>query len=311
VCFGTARDRLAVLPTTVFQAASLSKPVTAWLALTLADAGILDLDTDVDTLLPTPLPLHPLCADPGEAVTVRRLLAHRGGVAGRDTTPNRAGTAFIKGAGGSYRPAMDGASRLAQPSALELIAEALGVRPPRPPICRTTPTGRQFSYSGAGYLLVQHAIEVATGMTFAAAAATYVFEPLAMGHSTFALVPPAEWDLADGHDERGTPLRGGRELTPWSAAGGLYTTAGDMARFAAAMADSPIGAAMAAGLLGVRVAGPRVTHGGDNGGFRAVLAVFPAQRQGVIVLTNGKASDQLRLRNDLADATIAAFSLGP
>lgn len=308
---GHARARHPVLPTTVFQAASLSKPVTAWLALTLADAGVLDLDHDVEELLPEPLPVHPLCTNPGPPVTVRRLLAHRAGIAGRDTTPNRAGTAFARGGGGSHRYRRRGRTTPVVPTTA-LLATARTRRNGAPPTWRTTTAGSRFSYSGAGYLLVQHAMERAAAAPFSEIARTLLFEPHGMGRSTFALDPPAAWDIANGHDSTGQTLAGGREVVPWSAAGGLYTTAGDLCRFLDLLLQpAGLGPQMAHGTLGLHASGARISHGGDNGGFRATLVGLPAQRRGVVVLTNGTGADGIRLRNEVAAAALDAFTGAP
>ena len=67
-----------VTPATRFQAASLSKPVAATAALRLAAAGAIDLDGDVDTILVQwHIPDNPFTD--AAPVTIRHLLAHRGG----------------------------------------------------------------------------------------------------------------------------------------------------------------------------------------------------------------------------------------
>lgn len=45
--------------------------------------------------------------------------------------------------------------------------------------------GKEFCYSGVGYIYLQNVIEHASGMTFEEAASHYVFEPLGMKSSTF------------------------------------------------------------------------------------------------------------------------------
>lgn len=61
---------------TVFEAASLSKPVVAYAALQLADAGALDLDQPLSMLHPPPVP-----ADPASArITARHVLSHTSGL---------------------------------------------------------------------------------------------------------------------------------------------------------------------------------------------------------------------------------------
>jgi serine beta-lactamase-like protein LACTB len=71
--FADVENEVAVTPATVFRLASISKPITAVLAMQLAEAGQLDLDRDVHELVPEwPTKQWP--------VTTRLLLAHLGGV---------------------------------------------------------------------------------------------------------------------------------------------------------------------------------------------------------------------------------------
>jgi CubicO group peptidase (beta-lactamase class C family) len=60
---------------TIFDAASLSKPVFAHLVLQLADRGILNLDMPLNTLLP-----NYLAASPSLSITPRHILSHSAGL---------------------------------------------------------------------------------------------------------------------------------------------------------------------------------------------------------------------------------------
>ena len=63
---------------TLFQAASISKPVAALCALRLVDRGVLDLDADVnDKLESWQVPTNEFTSD--QSVTLRRLLCHGAG----------------------------------------------------------------------------------------------------------------------------------------------------------------------------------------------------------------------------------------
>jgi len=62
---------------TVFEVASISKPVTAFIALRLVDAGVLDLDVPVITQIPKPW-LPP--SEYGDNITLRHLLSHSSGL---------------------------------------------------------------------------------------------------------------------------------------------------------------------------------------------------------------------------------------
>ncbi|MGI9624766.1 MAG: serine hydrolase domain-containing protein, partial [Acidimicrobiales bacterium] len=90
---GFGRSAHHVSGDTVFQGASLSKPLTALGVMRLVQDGELDLDADVRPLLDYPIPVHPLATQPAShrPITTRMLLQHRGGVVGRGTTPDRHG----------------------------------------------------------------------------------------------------------------------------------------------------------------------------------------------------------------------------
>lgn len=76
---GGVRGGLAVGPVdafTVFDAASLSKPVFAYLVLQLVDRGTIDLDSPIERYLPGYLRMDARSA----SITVRHLLSHSGGL---------------------------------------------------------------------------------------------------------------------------------------------------------------------------------------------------------------------------------------
>src|SRR5665213_2858602 len=78
--FGVSRIAgSAVTPDTLFQAASISKPVTALAVLHLVESGRLNLDTDVNQYLKTwKVPANSLTAK--SKVTLRTLLTHTAGM---------------------------------------------------------------------------------------------------------------------------------------------------------------------------------------------------------------------------------------
>ena len=76
--FADAENRIPVTPTTLFQAASISKSVTAMGALCLVEKKTLSLDEDVNAKLTSwRVPENQYTKD--EKVTLARLLSHMGG----------------------------------------------------------------------------------------------------------------------------------------------------------------------------------------------------------------------------------------
>ena len=89
--YGQTGDGGPVTAETKFQAASISKPVAAMVALRLVELGTLSLDADVNTQLKRWKVPASAAAD-GEPVTLRRLLSHTAGLTctgSRDTPSAR------------------------------------------------------------------------------------------------------------------------------------------------------------------------------------------------------------------------------
>lgn len=315
--YGSTRSRRRaahVTGDTVFQAASLSKPVTALAVMRLVESGALTLDTDVRQIVAHPIPEHPILArhpDQGaRPITVRLLLQHRSGIVGRGTTPLDHQT-FLdeERGGGSLRFRRERGVRL--PTLEESWVGSGGRRG----VTVTYPPGSRVSYSGAGYLVLQHVVEQVTSTAFADHMAE-VLGSLGARAATFRLEPPEHLPLARGHDVDGRELPGGFELVPWSAAGGLFTSAASLAEVLAtvlrrdgtALAPETVDL-MARERLGVAVrrsAGRTVIlHGGDNGGYRASLMGVLDTGAGAVVLTNGRSQDGPDLRRELAELVLA------
>ncbi|HEY1324544.1 MAG TPA: serine hydrolase domain-containing protein [Streptosporangiaceae bacterium] len=183
----------------LFQAGSISKPVTALAALALVTRGEVDLDGDVNERLSS-------WRVPGpRRVSLRQLLGHTAGF----------GVPFFPGyPQGAQVPTLpqvlDGAPPSVTP-AVEVDPAAYGT----------------FRYSGGGYAVVQQLIADVTGLPFARAARSLALEPLGMTQSTFAEpLPDSLRPLAARADWR---------VYPESAAAGLWTTPGDLARYACAL----------------------------------------------------------------------------
>src|SRR5262249_32074229 len=93
------------------------------------------------------------------------------------------------------------------------------------------PVGKRLRYSNLGYDLVGYALQVRTGKAFPRLMRGDTLEPLGMVRSTFAQAAAlASADRAPGHI-------GGKEVPPLEipmlAAGGLYSSAREMAQFVA------------------------------------------------------------------------------
>jgi CubicO group peptidase (beta-lactamase class C family) len=275
-----------VMATTRFQAASLSKPVTAWGVLRLVESGRIGLDEPiVGHLRRWRPPASPFDAD---GLTVRRLLSHTAGLSVHGYVGQRAD-----------RPL---------PS---IVASLSGKTGDGFPVELLEAPGQRWLYSGGGYSLAQLLVEELTGRPFTDYMQAEVLEPLGMTASSFRWSRTAA--TARPHDAHGRQI--GDFAFAEQAAAGLVTTAPDLARFLAAALAGPRGEPPGRGVLspaGVQVAltaapatdgrwglgyGLGLTPGGDllayhegaNRGWRAGLALLPDRRAGIALLANGDA----------------------
>jgi CubicO group peptidase (beta-lactamase class C family) len=267
---------------TLFAAASLSKPVAAITSLALVDEGRLELDADIDgQLRGWQLPESEFTAR--EKVTLRRLIGHTAGIR------NHLFKSFEPGA------------------ALPDTVQMLSGQPPSadPAIAIEAVPGERYRYSNPGYTIVQKLIEDASGQTFSEAVTQRVFTPLGMHESSFAqpLPKPLKSRVATGHakDLSAYPHRN----FPFLAAGGLWSTPADLARFMAAlMADArrDKGTILSSALadevfartelrLGFgKKLGPGdalvFEHWGSNAGFTSYMVGSLADEQGLVIMSN-------------------------
>jgi CubicO group peptidase (beta-lactamase class C family) len=204
---------------TRYQAASLSKLVTAVAALRLVEQGRLALDRAVNADLGIwHVPDSELTR--GHPVTLRGLLSMTGGIG----VPGYLG----------YVPGTP------LPNLLQILN---GEAPANsPPVRVAYVPGTRFAYSGGGgYEVVQALIEAATHLPFNEALQDLVLRPAGMEHSLFAQPLPAEFsaDAARGHYDDGRELPGGWRVMPELAAGGLWSTATDLARLLIEVGRAP------------------------------------------------------------------------
>lgn len=279
-----------VTPETYFQAASISKTVTALAALVLVQQGKLDLDEDVNRKLTSwQVPDNEFTRT--QKVTLRRLLSHTAGIVAHKYPGYEADAAL--------------------PTAFQILNGA----PPAltPPIRVEHIPGSTFQYSGGGYFLVQQLLTDVTGKPFPALVQELVLQPLGMQHSTFLL--PRDWDAraARGHGNDGSVIKGRWHQHPELAAAGLWTTPSDLARLASALwqAQQPqanpllppalVRQMMTKHLndygLGLVLNGQdkliSFGHEGSNIGYKCALVMLSEKGQGAVVMTNGEQGGNL------------------
>jgi CubicO group peptidase (beta-lactamase class C family) len=275
-------------PRTLFQAASISKPVTAMAFLKAAQDGHVSLDGDINRLLKSwKVPGGELRKN--SPVTARSLFSHTSG----------AGDGF--GFPG-YDPA-DPRPTVSQILDGEKPSNVGRVFFERPPFAG-------FKYSGGGLTIAQLAMTDALDRPFHEIMSRLVLEPLMMADSTYEqpLPPARDTKAARAHSGQGRAMGAKWHIYPEQAAAGLWTTPSDLARFAievqralrgpagrvlsetsAREMVTPVGVGpFAVGLtIDKRGEGWYFSHGGSNWGFRCDLVAHTRKGYGVVVMTNG------------------------
>jgi CubicO group peptidase (beta-lactamase class C family) len=257
-------------PDSVFQAASLAKPVVAYGVLKLVQRGLLDLEAPVLKYLPrgyvrrknpfdNRLPALTELVDAPELmeVTLRMALNHTSGL------PNWS----------TERLAFDFSP------------------------------GKSWQYSGEGFMLLQRVVETVAGVPLDEFMRREVFDPIGMASSELRWSATVAGKLMEG-----TSLSGQKRQLRFPepiAAASLYTTANDYARFVARLlndswamnltTEKPATAHRRLGLqwgLGWGIEpgpqGPNLWQWGSNPGYRAFVMASASSGDAIVILTNSE-----------------------
>lgn len=260
----------------IFQAASLSKVVFAYIVMKLYENGEIDLDkpiceyTDINRF-----------ADKERAklLTPRIVLNHRTGLPNWSKSPSSAEW-------------------------------------PTSTIEFTFATDSCFGYSGEGFAFLQRAVEAIRGKDIDAIAKELVFDPLGMTHTSYNWLPIYDSLAVDGYNKAGENRGTGRH--PRANVGyTLRTCAADYSKFVQALlngtgmkpetfatmfetnsgpalryrdnnrdCDQKIAWAMGIGTEDNANHGKILWHWGDNGSFKALFLVIPAEKKTLVYFTN-------------------------
>ncbi|WNG33824.1 serine hydrolase [Archangium violaceum] len=269
---------------TLFQAASISKPVTALAALRYAEQGKWTLDANInEKLLSWKVPDNEFTKE--QKVTLRRLLSHTSGL----TVHGFPGYAVNE----------------PRPSVQQILN---GEKPANTaPVRVDLVPGSETRYSGGGLTVVQLMMEDQLKKPFPRLLKEAVLAPLGLKHSTFEQpLPPALAAMtASATRASGESIEGRWHIYPEMAAAGLWTTPSDLARIAIEVSKARAGTskrvvsqAMAKQMLTKQSEGfglgfqleegsDRFGHGGMNEGFTSTLIAFADSGSGVAIMANG------------------------
>ncbi|WNJ17112.1 serine hydrolase domain-containing protein [Pontibacter sp. G13] len=276
----------------VIYGASFSKAVFGYLVAQLADSGLIDLDTPLQSYLDIPIPELPLdkeyrrldalaSDDRYKQITARMCLSHTTGL------PNWRWIEDDKQLKYLYNP------------------------------------GERYNYSGEGMMILQWVIEEITGQSLEDLADERVFIPLRMERSSYLWKPEFEDHVCFGHQDGHRKIPRRRESEEAGAAGSLETTLADYSRFLTHILTlesqgSPITQLMFSPNIRIRsqaqfgplshrdttahdeielsyglgwgllqsTYGPGVFKEGHDDGFQHYSILFPAQELGIVIMTN-------------------------
>jgi len=288
-----------VTASTLFQAASISKPVMALGVMRLVQDGVLDLDRDVNDYLTS----WRVPANDGwqPRLTLRQLLSHTAGVT-VSGFPGYTTTEKV-------------------PDLLQVLEGEPLANTPRIEV--NILPGLSCRYSGGGSLIAQQVLIDRLGKPFPQLMRELVLGPLGMADSTFEQPLPAAWAprAATGHPYKGKPLSGRHHVYPEMAAAGLWTTPTNLAQVGVELMRAVNGqpstvlnqetaeamlqtqhAGHSEGYqpgIGFFVQGEQESrcfyHSGWNEGFVAHAQFFPASGQGVVLMLNSNEGNDLML----------------
>jgi CubicO group peptidase (beta-lactamase class C family) len=200
---------------TMFNAASISKPLAAVAALEAFDQNKISLDKDINAVM-TSWKIPKSSYTKNTPVTMRLLLAHSAGI-----TDFRC-KGYLKNA--KHVPDIDQVLRGEAPANT-------------PPVTVKWRPGTHYAYSPAGYMIVQRVLMELYHQPFPTIMNKLVLKPLNMQDSTFGVRIPKRFDkqIALPYLPNGKPMPDAPLLFVSQAAGGLWTTSNDLAKFVIAI----------------------------------------------------------------------------
>lgn len=283
--FGYAdlENKIAATPDTVYRAGSIAKIFTAAAAMQLADQGKLDIDQPLTTALPefSIRTRYPNAAP----VTPRNIMCHHSGL------PSN----FLQGL------------FVREPDRFESVVHKIRDE------YQAFPPNYVFSYSNLGMALLGAAIQKVSGEPFEAYMGRHFFQPLGMTQSSFEPRP-----IAKAYDRN-------KEIEVFSMrdmpAANLLSNVVDLSQFLKMQfadgksgqqqilapesvremvriqnKDFPLTFGQFVGLgwmmsgIDVPGGGPVASHGGSLPDSHSMMAILPAHKLGVVVLTNSSTS---------------------
>lgn len=283
--YADIQRQLPVNGDTAFYIASATKPFTALAFLLLAQQGKVNLEQSLQQMWPQ----QKFPNIDASRITLRQLLTHQSGL---DNQPLVWATAY---------------SGIHTPQTLKTLA-SLSVPDPE------AKTG-EFRYSNVGYNIASLWLDAQSNTAWQDQLQQLIFKPLGMAHSSARQSEAKQWPLALPYSllKNADPLYLQKTDATMHAAGGMFATVGDLARFVTAQlpgaksllpasmisqsqqtqvnTDSSYGDFQRSGYAFGWYTGPykgeaMLHHFGGFPGYNAHLSLIPARQTGLVILHN-------------------------
>ncbi len=259
---------------TIFQIGSVTKQFTATVILKLQEGGKLSVNNTLDKYFPQ----FKYAGD----ITIENLLTHTSGIYNYTNDIDESDSAIV-------------CNPVNKELALDIMFKhKLDFKP-----------GTQFRYDNSGYYLLGLIIEKVTGKSYEENVREIIFKPLQMNHSLFDFKHSLDTNIATGYQTLNDSIQ--KEASAWRwdstvsyAAGAIWSTTGDMYKWAQAIANKKILSAESwkamltphldkygYGVYLDSLFGKQsISHGGGIPGFIAYLSYYPAENVTIILLSN-------------------------
>jgi len=288
-------QKIPLVPTDVFEMASVSKQFTAMMVMMCAEKGLLDYNDYADKYLDIPY----------KGISIRQLLSHTNGLP-------------------DYQAVMDKHWDKSKVAGNEDILEYL--RKYHPPMLAKP--NEKYEYSNTAYVFLASIVEKVTGRDFIELSGEWIFKPLGLKNTAIRTLEEKAMvsNFAAGHlkDKKGDYVNANKfhdsDYTVWlgnrKGPGRISSTAQDLLLWDQALYNgtlvsektlklafspmslndctvSPYGFGWDLGKD--ELLGKIVSHTGDNPGYKTLIMRFIDQRKTLILLNNNyhDANDQL------------------
>lgn len=269
---------------TLYQVASITKSVNSLGIMRLVQDGKLSLSTDIRDYLKTwTFPDNEFSK--GKTITLKNLLSHTAGLS------------------------VHGFIGYSTSDSIPTINQILnGVRPANNEAVKPIyPPGEHFEYSGGGSVVIRKILDDNISTNYDSLMQALVLKPLKMTNSTFSQPLPSSYkNFAYAYDKNMQLIEGNYYIYPEQSAGGLWSTATDIAKFILCIQNeltdnhslfinkylaeemlTPVLNEYALGFGIIEKGGEKYFwHEGESYGFNSIYYGSFTTGKGVVILTN-------------------------